>query len=633
MDCPYPELNVPIYFSVTGHRDIPQELHESLIKHLEGYFKTFSDTYNNTRFVLMSALADGGDRIAAKAAINAGIDVMAILPMPKDIYEGTFYENVGSVEEFRYLLSRCKYGIHVLPSEADPEKIKEEEQYRELGKFFVMHSHILIALWDGKPSKMDGGTADVVAMARFGVDWGSGSKCGHGMCDNHLDMVDNCLTYCIKTPRKEVPDGWTLESRFILPIEIPGDIGPVPNIDEQKEDVSEELPEAYHSIFKRINTMNMDALLKNNQRKTRRRESDRRIMAEGVTEDLGAKNTFYLLSGIDGDKTDEIMASDTMRTMAGRFALADRLALKYQKISFFRKYVYLMLVVVSNFFLMAYLTFSENIYLVTGYVVFLFAGMILFWHTVKHKKRIYHFRFLEYRQLAEVMRVHFYWTLVGVNRQMSDTFHEYLREPTTWIRNIMIGWSVDLLGADGSNLSDKEKITILKNAWIDDQAKYHLKKRRINAKKISGLSNLEKLFLFMSAGASMVIMGVNLLSPDFLNLEGGIGVSLTILALSTVVFVTNIISKTMMTVRTSYIHGGSPKEIDLKKKVFDVASKRLERILDQCNGSGELSKVVAETCEHIIYELGVMEIEECNSWSETHIVKDMPSLVMPGKTL
>ena len=633
MDCPYPELNVPIFFSVTGHRDIPKELHGSLIEHLKGYFKTFSDTHNKTRIVLMSALADGGDRIAAKAAIGAGIDLMAILPMPQNIYEGTFYENVGSVEEFRYLLSRCKYGIHVLPSEADPEKINEEEQYRELGKFFVMHSHILIALWDSKPPKMDGGTADVVAMARFGVDWGSGSKCGNGVCDNHLDMVDNCLTYCIKTPRKEVPDGWTLESRFILPIEIPGDIGPVPNIDEQKEDVSEELPEAYHSIFKRINTMNMDALLKNNQRKTRRRESDRRIMAEGVTEDLESKNTFYLLSGIDGDKTDEIMASDTMRTMAGRFALADRLALKYQKISFFRKYVYLMLVVISNFFLMAYLTFSENIYLVTGYVLFLFLGMVLFWHTVKRKKRIYHFKFLEYRQLAEVMRVHFYWTLVGVRRPMSDIFHEYLREPTTWIRSVMVGWSVDILGASGANLSDKEKVEVLKDAWIDDQAKYHLKKRRKNAKRMSGLSTLEKLFLLLSAGASLVIMGVNLISPDILNLEGGMDIALTLLALSTVVFVTNIISKTMMTVRTSYIHGGSPKEIDLKKKVFDVTSKRLERILGQCDGSGELSKIAAETCEHIFYELGVMEIEECNSWSETHIVKDMTSAGIPGRNL
>ena len=295
MDYPHPELNVPILFSVTGHRDIPKELHESLNKHLEGYFKMFSDAYSNTRIVLMSALADGGDRIVAKAAINAGIDVMAVLPMPQDVYERTFYENVGSVEEFRDLLSKCRSGVHVLPSEIDPERINEEEQYRELGKFFVMHSHVLIALWDGKPPKMDGGTADVVAMARFGVDWGSGSKCGHGMCDDHLDMVDNRLVYCIKTPRKEAPAGWKLESRFILPIEIPGDIGPVPNIEEQKEDISEELPKAYHSTFERINAMNLDALLKNNQRKTRRREGDRRIMAEGVREDLEAKDTFYLL--------------------------------------------------------------------------------------------------------------------------------------------------------------------------------------------------------------------------------------------------------------------------------------------------------------------------------------------------
>lgn len=64
-----PSLNAPIIFSITGHRDIAESMHADLKKHLVSLFKEFKIEYPETEIKLMSALAEGGDTIAAEAAI------------------------------------------------------------------------------------------------------------------------------------------------------------------------------------------------------------------------------------------------------------------------------------------------------------------------------------------------------------------------------------------------------------------------------------------------------------------------------------------------------------------------------------------------------------------------------------
>ena len=627
MKSSYPELNVPLFFSVTGHRDIPKDLYKPLETHLTEYFATFNEMYENTEVFLLSALADGADRIVAKAAMNAGIEVIAVLPMPKDDYKRTFFENCGSDEEFEDLLSGTYNKDHpyVLPK-LENGTSDLAEQYRRLGRFFVSHSHVLIALWDGRSPKADGGTSDVVAMARFGTDW----SCKPAQEDKPLNVVDSCLVYWIKAPRNDVPSDWKLECQYIQPNNVPGCI--CSNIVENEEmTISSALPYYSAALFKRIEAMNEDSLENNNQRK---KTEDFRIIADGVQKDVENRCSFYLLPD-NSDVSEKIKDSKKMRVMAGRYALADRLAGKYQRISFFRKYVYLAFVVLSNFFLMAYLTFSTEMYLIVGYVLFLTASMLWFWHTVKRRRRLYHFRFLEYRQLAEIMRVYYYWALLGITPSASDLFREHVREPTNWVRNVMIGWTMDLLlTTDDTGLSDTEKASIAKDAWVEDQRCYHSRKRNTNAKRIGGLSAGERLLLLLSAGASVAIMSINFITPNIVDLEKiGVGIASTLILLSVAVFMTNIISRAMSTVRTSYIHGGSPSEIDLKLKMFEVASKRLERTLCQRDESGELSASASTRCEQIYYELGLLSIEECNEWAESHVVKDMPVLVMPGKSL
>ena len=149
----------------------------------------------------------------------------------------------------------------------------EQEQYRALGRFFVSHSHILIALWDGKPPKTNGGTSDVVTMARLGVDWGCDSCCDRiekNLSINSLDIVDNCLTYHIGVSRTNDVVNDTLAHRYILPNMMPGDVCSK-IIDKFPVDESPDLPESYSDLFKRIDDMNKESKETNNQRKKKKR--------------------------------------------------------------------------------------------------------------------------------------------------------------------------------------------------------------------------------------------------------------------------------------------------------------------------------------------------------------------------
>ena len=651
MNSGHPELNAPIYFSVTGHRDIPRSLHEPLIKHLTEYFESFVEKYENTDIFLLSALADGGDRIVAKAAFDAKIGVVAVLPMPRDIYEETFLDDTKSKDEFKKLLSKTcnKEHPYILKPKTGSE-MDEQEQYRALGRFFVSHSHILIALWDGKPPKMNGGTSDVVTMARLGVDWGCDSCCDQierNLSINSLDIVDNCLTYHIEVPRANDVINDTLAHRYILPNTISGDVCSK-IIDDFPVDASPDLPESYSDLFERINNMNEESKENNNQRGKKRRKEirtksgriiregrgevkeDFRVIADGVMEDLDKGESFYL---IPESVSEKVRGSERMQAMAARYALADRLAGKYQRISFFNKNLYLLLVVLSSVFLMLYLSFPSEI-LIVLYAFFLVAGMLFFRRTVTVRKRKFHFRFLEYRQLAEVLRVYYYWTLLGVEHPVSDVFHEYLREPTKWLRSVLLNWTIDLSGKnDITGLSDTEKVLALRDTWVNGQLRYHTKKKGINDRKIRKWKFGERTLLLASAAASGIIVIINLIFRGHLERDQivGIGIASIVLLLSVTVSMTNVFSKAAFTVRSSYIHGGTPEEIDLKAKMFNVAVERLSRTvsIDPKN----LSKPAADACKKIYYELGLMSIDECTSWAEAHVLKDIPQPSAPGKPL
>ena len=93
---------VPLLLGVVGHRRLPDPPDE-LRRVVRGVLDGFRSRYASTPIVLLSALAEGADRLVAREALDAGFSLVVPLPMPREEYEKDFV-TPQSLAEFRSLL-------------------------------------------------------------------------------------------------------------------------------------------------------------------------------------------------------------------------------------------------------------------------------------------------------------------------------------------------------------------------------------------------------------------------------------------------------------------------------------------------------------------------------------------------
>lgn len=117
----------------------------------------FAEGPPRLRFV--SPVADGADQIAAELALELGWELQAILPFERARYRETL-ANPAARERFDLLLERANCLLQ-LPGDPD----ESLDAYVMTGRATVAHCDVLIAVWDGKPPRGRGGTAEVVQLA------------------------------------------------------------------------------------------------------------------------------------------------------------------------------------------------------------------------------------------------------------------------------------------------------------------------------------------------------------------------------------------------------------------------------------------------------------------------------------
>jgi hypothetical protein len=104
----------------------------------------------------LSSLADGADQIFAQAVLDLGGEIETVVPAEK--YRDGLPD--GARVEYDQLLARS-VAVHRMPfTEPTPEA------YMAASEFMIGLAGELWAVWDGKPPRGYGGTADVVAYAR-----------------------------------------------------------------------------------------------------------------------------------------------------------------------------------------------------------------------------------------------------------------------------------------------------------------------------------------------------------------------------------------------------------------------------------------------------------------------------------
>jgi hypothetical protein len=143
-----------ITLGVTGHRVLPGGA--ALGERVDGAIDALAD---GRRVHLLTSLAEGADRLVAHRVLaRAGGTIEAILPLAVDDYEDDFADP-PSRAEFRDLLDRAgATEVVTAPTRT--------AAYEAAGFAVVERSEALVALWDGRPARGRGGTADVVAHAR-----------------------------------------------------------------------------------------------------------------------------------------------------------------------------------------------------------------------------------------------------------------------------------------------------------------------------------------------------------------------------------------------------------------------------------------------------------------------------------
>lgn len=104
----------------------------------------------------LSCLADGADQIFARVVLDLGGQIEVIIPAEQ--YRDALPEHAHP--EYDELLALAAE-VHRMPfRESSPESHMVASEY------MLDLANNLIAVWDGKPARAFGGTADVVAAAR-----------------------------------------------------------------------------------------------------------------------------------------------------------------------------------------------------------------------------------------------------------------------------------------------------------------------------------------------------------------------------------------------------------------------------------------------------------------------------------
>ncbi|MBS0569000.1 MAG: hypothetical protein JSS28_00175, partial [Proteobacteria bacterium] len=80
----------PLVVGITSHRNIPAHEVESVRLCVRELFALFQREFPHSPLTVLSALAEGGDQIAAQEALTAGAHLVAPLPMPREIYAHDF---------------------------------------------------------------------------------------------------------------------------------------------------------------------------------------------------------------------------------------------------------------------------------------------------------------------------------------------------------------------------------------------------------------------------------------------------------------------------------------------------------------------------------------------------------------
>lgn len=374
--------------------------------------------------VLVSALAEGGDQLVAEEALAAGYRLVAPLPLARAEYERDFAD-AASRERFTLLCAQASVieahaGFSIDPH--GPLECTRDWHYAQAGAYIASHCHLLLAIWDGKPAAGHGGTAQVIDYYLRGHRprvAGHADPDADGLC--LIEGHETRLAWHLACSREQV-DGEPAPP--LRPLQTQWLQGESAWPDDST------VPAAFAAMLDRIATLDEDLRW---QAAQARPSADAASAPEGIG--------------------------------SGLFTATDALALHYRRRTLFALRAMHAIAALMAFAFVLYDNLDQT-HMIFGFLLLFGLGVLL---DAIATRRQWQRRHLDYRALAEGLRVQWHWQCAGVPAATGADFaHDgfLLRQDSElgWIRNVMRAEGLRLAEA---GIGGRDLRTVI-DEWIGD---------------------------------------------------------------------------------------------------------------------------------------------------------------------
>jgi hypothetical protein len=446
------DCRIPLVVGVVGHRDLTNaaELRPKVL----AFLAALKARVPHTPIVLLTSLAPGADQLVAREAARIGIEVVPVLPLRPNLYKRSFIvpgndqaANDRARAEFDALVGPDPFVLAPVTQGPDDDSVQTDEkrrnaQFAAAGAYIVRASHTLLALWTGADQGNASGTAVAVRFAEHGVPPEG------GVLRDPLDLADGgVVAWFLATRRKH--EHASARTHHPATGEFAGCEWVYPRSYPDHKTAAQ----LWANSLSRLDDLNQDLVGLHG-----------RLAEPGVARALDGH--VVSLTGADGRGA----VSTPLHWLLEVRARVDFLSTEGKSVS--RNSLQGMFTII----IAAVLVFEVFAHFLPSWTTLLVAYALLLvlalrqWYRREDRYR----RYVDYRALAEALRVQYHWSAAGLKDVVSDYFMRTQRTEVEWVRQavLSVALRLRLIRPGEQDRASGPGITQAVQQWIGGQLDY-----------------------------------------------------------------------------------------------------------------------------------------------------------------
>jgi hypothetical protein len=459
------QYKIPFLIGVVGHRDLVAEEIPLIRAAVARVLERLREDNPDVPLRLLCSMAAGADLLVADVAAAIGIEIVALLPYARALCR----KDLESETERRNFDRLCDASDVVelsLPDDAnvpdvEPSSETRDRQLQRAGALIARYSGLMIAVWNGLDTDYRAGTARAIEFRRRGVIPSGDVRVFPR--DALLSPQSDDLNFEVRCSRLSRPSPAGVTVLGFTGSQVSG---------------GEEIPGTLRTTFGRMAEFNRDV-----------------DSFSGQIAGEGRRLSQPSPTPIPG----------TLQYLDRLFTAADWLGSYHRRCFTLALRARYLLWALMAFLLIAFKKDSVGkaaIAEIIGVLLVFLSGTLL---AIWAHRRAWHRKYLDYRALAEALRVDFYWELAGVRKEFDGEFaHEsFLQKQDVelqWIRNAMRAVSLQLAIHPSGSIIEGFAFTYAH--WIGDdssgggQMSYYRQRLHRLAHAVHVSERIDRMLLF-----------------------------------------------------------------------------------------------------------------------------------------